>query len=216
MHHQLINFDPETIKLPWRHPTFFANSLQPLNKRELEHLTYDYFLKFMPHFRNQPEGSLQAGTEFRFTRRLKHRLGQAELFLHRISLNQNYFTKDPRLLPYTLFHEMVHMWLYDCLLDPGHTVRFYEKMQQFTDTGLPVDQAVHIHRRIARDAPYVFVCANCHHRWFVAKIQGPKRACGFCHETHGRTAFPSGMVNRPSIIREFLLQTKVDETLGID
>ncbi len=53
----------------------------------------------------------------------------AHLFESKITLNSRYFIKDPRLLPYTLFHELVHLWLYDCFLDPGHTWRFYDKMR---------------------------------------------------------------------------------------
>ena len=169
----------------WFHPVFGKADKSPLDRTALQAFAYDYFLRMLPFFRDQPEGSLRPGVQIEFTGRMRQKLGLALLFEHRIRLNLNYFLKDPRLLPYTLFHEMTHLWLYDCYLDPGHTKRFYRKMGEFEQTGLPIDQEVHIHQRHAPEAKFVYVCPNCNNRWFVAKKVRGSIYCGHCFDRYG-------------------------------
>jgi predicted SprT family Zn-dependent metalloprotease len=189
------------VATPWDHPYLWQkpNKNSPYNKAQLETFAYDYFLKFLPFFRNQPEGSMGSGTTIKFTRKMKHKLGLANLFFREIRINQTYFAADPKLLPYTLFHEMVHLWLYDCGLDPGHTRRFYLKMQDFQRTGLPLDPDVHIHSRIAQEAKFVYVCPSCQNRWFLNEKRTNRLTCGPCYELKGIHAVPERFVNAPKL-----------------
>lgn len=182
------HFDPKDIKPQWYHP-LLRDISHVLSKQELQSFSYEYYLKFLPFFRNQPEGSLAVGVSIEFTKKMKQKLGLAFLFEHKIKLNQNYFATDPALLPYTLFHEMTHLWLYNCLLDPGHTRRFYSKMKEFEQTGLPLDPDVHIHRRIAPEAKHVYSCPNCDNRWFMREKPRRKTYCGHCYDKNGLEYF---------------------------
>lgn len=180
----------QRVKPQWFHPMLAtACGERTIDRPSLEALAYDYYVRFMPFFRNQPEGCLLPGVQIDFNSRMKQKLGLAYLFERKIKLNLNYFSRDPRLLPYTLFHELIHVWLYDCLLDPGHTRRFYVKMNEFRATGLPVDQAVHIHRRLAPEAKYIYSCPNCQNRWYVREKLRHAIYCGHCFEKTGKEFF---------------------------
>jgi predicted SprT family Zn-dependent metalloprotease len=180
----------QRVKPQWFHPMLdTARGERTIDRPSLEALAYDYYVRFMPFFRNQPEGCLLPGVQIDFNSRMKQKLGLAYLFERKIKLNLNYFSRDPRLLPYTLFHELIHVWLYDCLLDPGHTRRFYVKMNEFRATGLPVDQAVHIHRRLAPEAKYIYSCPNCQNRWYVREKLRHAIYCGHCFEKTGKEFF---------------------------
>ncbi len=156
-----------------------------MSRDQLVVLAYDYYLRFLPFFQDQAEGTIEAGVEIEFTQRMRQKLGLAYLFEHKIRLNQSYFAKDPSLLPYTLFHEMTHLWLYDCLLDPGHTRRFYNKMHEFESTGLPIDPDVHIHVRVAPEGKYVYSCPNCKNRWYLRDRLNYSIYCGHCFDKEG-------------------------------
>ncbi len=179
--------DISPVAPEWFHPLLLSpkNRRKPLSKDELKAFAYDYYLRFLPFFKNQTEGSLEAGVEIEFTVRMRQKLGLAYLFEHKIRLNQAYFAGDPSLLPYTLFHEMTHLWLYDCLLDPGHTRRFYNKMSEFEWTGLPVDPDVHIHTRVAPEGKYVYTCPNCKNRWYLRERLRYAIYCGHCFDKEG-------------------------------
>ncbi len=179
------------VKPQWFHPLLNlpADPQRRIKRNELEAFAYDFYVRFMPFFRHREEGSLLPGVTIEFNGRMKQKLGLAYLFERKIKLNLNYFSRDPRLLPYTLFHELTHLWLYDCLLDPGHTRRFYAKMSEFRMTGLPIDQAVHIHRRLAPEAKYIYSCPNCKNRWYVRKKLRHAIYCGHCHEKNGEEHF---------------------------
>lgn len=183
------------IKPQWFHPYLLntesvSNGKKAvLSKTQLEAYAYDYYLRFLVFFREQPEGTLRSGVVIEFTRKMRQKLGLAYLFDHRIKLNQNYFARDPVLLPYTLFHELTHLWLYDCLFDPSHTRRFYRKMTEFAETGLPVDPDVYIHSRVATEAKYVYMCPNCQNRWFVREKIRRSIYCGPCYELERREHF---------------------------
>ena len=156
-----------------------------LSLPELTSLAFDYYKQFLPFFRQQPEGSLQDGIDIEFTARMRQKVGLAYLFEHKIRLNQAYFASDSGLMPYTLFHEMTHLWLYDCLLDPGHTRRFYKKMAEFSATGYPIDADVHIHTRIAAEGKFVYSCPNCNNRWYLRDCLGYAIYCGPCFDHNG-------------------------------
>jgi hypothetical protein len=158
---------------------------KPIPKVDLIQFAYQYYRMFLPFFTGCPEGSLQRGVQIHVTKRLKQRLGLAFLFERTIKLNQDYFSDDPNLLPYTLFHEMVHLWLYDCHLDPGHTQRFYNKMKEFERTELPIDESVHIHSRVAKEGKYVYYCPNCRNRWYHAEQLDYDIFCGHCYDKLG-------------------------------
>jgi predicted SprT family Zn-dependent metalloprotease len=188
----------QRVKPQWFHPLLEKIPGGPqIDRASLEAFAYDYYVRFMPFFRGQPEGSLLPGVQIEFNGRMKQKLGLAYLFERRIKLNLTYFTKDPRLLPYTLFHELTHIWLYDCLLDPGHTRRFYAKMNEFKATGLPVDQDVHIHRKLAPEAKYIYSCPNCENRWYVREKLRHAIYCGHCFEKTGREYFAQPLERRP-------------------
>jgi predicted SprT family Zn-dependent metalloprotease len=171
----------------WSHPLVASPKpkRRPQAGESLQAFAYDFYLRFLPFFRDQPEGSLSPSVEIEFTTRMRQKLGLAYLFEHKIRLNQSYFAKDPSLLPYTLFHEMTHLWLYDCQLDPGHTRRFYNKMREFESTGLPVDPDVHIHTRVAPEGKYVYSCPNCKNRWYLRDRLRYSIYCGHCFDREG-------------------------------
>lgn len=179
--------DLRRIKPQWYHPIFdaFAPGISELTRSDLEALAYHFYLKFLPLFRNQAEGSMVPGLAIEFTRKMKQKLGLAFLFEHKVRLNETYFASDPTLLPYTLFHEMIHIWLYNCGFDPGHTRRFYQKMQTFNGTGLPIDPTVHIHSRIAPEAQFVYSCPNCANRWYMRDPLKHRIYCGLCYDKEG-------------------------------
>lgn len=156
-----------------------------LSENELTVLAETYLEMFLPFFTNQAEGSINSQMTLQFSPKMKQKLGLAYLFEHKIRLNLSYFRKDPTLLPYTLFHEMTHIWLYDCMLDPGHTKRFYNKMSEFQVTGLAVDPDVHIHRRIAPEGNFVYICPNCSNRWFMRERLKYTIFCGHCFDREG-------------------------------
>lgn len=184
---------PSGIKPQWYHPLLEKASpqSQPLKMEALRAFAYDYYLRFLPFFRNRAEGSLSPGTSIEFTRRMTQKLGLALLFEHKIRLNETYFSGDPALLPYTLFHEMIHLWLYDCHFDPGHTKRFYVKMDEFRATGLPIDETVHVHSRIVPESSLVYQCPNCLNRWYLKEALKTSIYCGHCHDLDKTEHYPT-------------------------
>lgn len=175
------------VAAEWFHPLLLQPKSQSnsLTKDELRDFAYDYYERFLPFFSEQEEGSMETLVEIEFTVRMRQKLGLAYLFEHKIRLNLAYFAGDPSLLPYTLFHEMTHLWLYDCLLDPGHTRRFYNKMTEFESTGLPVDPDVHIHTRVAPEGKFVYTCPNCRNRWYLRDRLRYAIYCGHCFDKEG-------------------------------
>jgi predicted SprT family Zn-dependent metalloprotease len=186
-------FNPGRLKPEWRHP-LLAHSIARqgrVPRVALLQMAYDYYLRFLPFFTDQIEGSLLSGVALDLTKKLKHKLGVAHMFLHKISLNEAYFADDPRLLPYTLFHEMTHLWLYNCLLDPGHTRRFQRKMREFIRTKLPFDQSVHVHTATVAEASFIYLCPNCQNRWHLLEKMQTRFYCGLCHKNEGVQYFPA-------------------------
>jgi predicted SprT family Zn-dependent metalloprotease len=207
-----LEFEPNLVRPQWFHPYL---GLAPdahlrLKRKELMAYAYDYFLKFLPFFKNQSEGSLAPGVEVKFSRRLKNKLGQAELFSHVITLNEDYFGNDPRLLPYSLYHELVHLWLYDCHLDPGHTRRFYRKMGDFFATGLPIDPDVHIHKRLPSEAKFVYLCDSCGNRWYVNQSASRQTICGYCHDRYAKQSSPKLYNNNAELRSQLRLRAQSD------
>jgi predicted SprT family Zn-dependent metalloprotease len=139
----------------------------------------------MLFFNQQNDGSIKNNIKIEFSRRMDRKLGLSYLFERVIRLNQTYFSQNPSLLPYTLFHEMTHLWLYDCHRDPSHTQRFYDKMEQFSLTGLPTDNQVHIHKKISKEASKIYACPNCHNRWYLKKELSYPIYCGLCYDKDG-------------------------------
>ncbi len=185
----------------WSHPFLYHDptSERGLIDKDIESFSYDYFLRFLPFFRKQPEGSLHPGTVIKLSGRMRRKLGVADMSKHEIRLNKKYFLKDPKLLPYTLFHEMVHLWLFDCFLDPGHTKRFYLKMKHFEKTGLPLDPNVHLHKRMAPEGKNIYICPGCDARWFLLKKPRRPFVCGHCYERKGQEIFPAFYSHNDSI-----------------
>lgn len=83
-----------------------------------------------------------------FSERLESCMGLCYPELRKIKLNLNYFAKRPELMAYTLYHEMVHQYLFDLQLPWGHTQDFYFLMELFPSR-YQVDKGVHIHMRQA-------------------------------------------------------------------
>ena len=150
-------------------------------EREDLELLADYFYEiFLPRFRGQPEGNIQEGVGIEVSRKMTSKIGLALLFENKIRINESYFAEHPHYLPYTIFHEMTHLWLYHCGYDPGHTRRFYRKMQEFIETGYLVDPEVHIHTRLADDAKFIYSCQNCGNRWHLKEMLNHDIFCGLC------------------------------------
>lgn len=170
------------LQLNW---TLSSEKQRQLTAQELTALAESWLEKFLPFFTNQSEGSINPNITLQFSAKMRQKLGLAYLFEHKIRLNLSYFRKDPSLLPYTLFHEMTHIWLYDCMLDPGHTQRFYNKMSEFQATGLAIDPELHVHRRIAPEGKFVYICPNCSNRWFMRERLKYSIYCGPCFDREG-------------------------------
>lgn len=177
-----MDFDYTRIKPQWFHPilTIKPNKKTKVYLKDLENMAYDYYVKFMPFFKGLPDGDFKPGVIIEFSTKMQKQLGASLLFERKIRLNQKYFSKDPRLLPYTLFHEMVHIWLYDNNYDPSHTNRFYNKLNEFRQTGLPIDSNVYVHSKIKKEARYVYICPNCLNRWYTNIIYSDQMYCEFC------------------------------------
>ncbi len=109
--------------------------------RLLRHLTYE-------ELKTKPSVLKNVGVEF--SGRMARALGMCYPERRRIALNEPYFLKNPCYLPYTLYHEMVHMFLFDAGRPWGHTREFYSLMEEFPSTKYPADPNVHIHMRQAR------------------------------------------------------------------
>ena len=164
------------------------------DREDLE-LLADYFYNlFLPHFLGDEE-SIQIGTSFEFSRRMRLRVGLALLFENKVRLNEAYFAHNPHFLPYTIFHEMTHLWLYHTGHDPGHTRRFYQKMDEFKKTGYLVDPEVHIHTRLAAESKYVYICNNCRNRWHLKDPLDHDIFCGLCWKKDRVEHFASLMMN---------------------
>ncbi len=155
---------------------------KPLSRDELTHFAESYFEQFLFFFTDQREGSLDPRTKIEFSSRMKSKMGLTYLFEQKIRLNRNYFAYHPEMIPYTLYHEMTHLWLYNCRLDPGHTRRFYEKMAEFKNTGCPVDPKVHIHKRFIPEAKFIYFCENCGNRWYIRDKIKTQIYCGLCFD----------------------------------
>lgn len=154
--------------------------MQRFDREDIE-LLCDYFFElFMPRFVGQAEGSLKQGTQIELSKKMTSKIGLALLFENKIRLSEAYFMEHPHYLPYALFHEMTHLWLYHCGLDPGHTRRFYRKMQEFVETGYLVDPEVHVHTRLAAEAKYIYSCVNCNNRWHLKDVLKHEIFCGLC------------------------------------
>lgn len=185
---RIVSFTPRRVQSPWEHPLLMhpkSGRRRPIERAELVEFAYDFYMRFLPFFTGQTEGSIEANVSIEMTARMRQKLGLAYLFEHKIRLNEAYFANDPSLLPYTLFHEMTHLWLYDCLFDPGHTLRFYNKMAEFEQTGLAVDPDVHIHTRFAPEGKYVYCCPNCKNRWYLREQLSYSIYCGHCFDREG-------------------------------
>lgn len=158
--------------------------------RGLEDHAADLLVELRPYFVNQPEGSLDTSrVSIQFGNRMGQKLGLAYLFERRIVLNRRHFETDRSRLPHTLFHELTHLWLYDCQLDPGHTARFYKKMKDFDKTGYPQDPSVHVHTRVASEGRHVYSCPNCQNRWFLKREISYSLYCGPCFDREGMEYF---------------------------
>jgi SprT-like family len=109
--------------------------------RLIRHLTYE-------ELKTRPQVLKNVGLDL--STRMARALGMCYPERRRIALNEPYFLKNPRYLPYTLYHEMVHMFLYDAGRPWGHTREFYALMEEFPSEKYPTDPNVHIHGRQAR------------------------------------------------------------------
>jgi predicted SprT family Zn-dependent metalloprotease len=183
---RVVSFTARRVRAEWSHPLLQpAKARKAIEREELLAFARDFYFRFLPFFTDQAEGSLESEVEIELTSRMRQKLGLAYLFEHKIRLNEAYFASDPSLLPYTLFHEMTHLWLYDCLYDPGHTRRFYNKMAEFEQTGLPIDPDVHIHTRVAPEGKHVYSCPNCKNRWYLRDRLTYSIYCGHCFDREG-------------------------------
>jgi predicted SprT family Zn-dependent metalloprotease len=162
-----------------------AISQESASEAWLQEFAEESFERLLPFFLHQKEGSIVPNIKVELSKKMEQKIGLSYLFERVIRLNLKHFSNNPSHLPYTLFHEMTHVWLYDCDLDPNHTWRFYRKMEEFSICGLPVDPAVHIHTRVAAEAKCVYSCPNCENRWYLrSKLRYPIY-CGPCYDANG-------------------------------
>ena len=154
-------------------------------KEDLELLADYFFELFSPRFLSSGSGFDRPATTIEFSNKMKNKVGLAVLFENKIRLSVSYFATSPQLLPYTLFHEMTHIWLYNSGFDPGHTKRFYQKMLEFEQTGFPIDPEVHVHSRLAAEGSYSYTCGNCENRWHLKEELSHNIYCALCFRKNG-------------------------------
>lgn len=154
--------------------------MQRFDREDIELLADYFFELFLPRFTGQVEGSIRLGTTIEVSKKMTSKIGLALLFENKIRLSESYFLEHPHYLPYAMFHEMTHLWLYHSGHDPGHTRRFYRKMQEFIETGYLVDPEVHVHSRLAAEAKYIYSCQNCQNRWHIRETLKHDIFCGLC------------------------------------
>ena len=125
-----------------------ARALNALHQRYFEfaplllrHLTYEE-LKARPN--------VLKGVGLELSPRMERALGMCYPEKRRIALNEPYFLRNPDYLAYTLYHETVHMFLFDAGRPWGHTREFYALMEEFPRHQHTVDPNVHIHMRSAK------------------------------------------------------------------
>lgn len=166
----------------------------------------DYVIKIFEElklrFVNNPVHSIPLGIPtFEFTKKLRSKLGITLLFDRKIFLNECYFSLYPERLPYTLYHELTHLWLYDSFYDPNHTPRFYKKMREFYRTRYPIDLEVKNQGFLEKEAKLIYQCPRCHHRWHLHEPLTYSMYCGPCFDRHG-TSFTLTQRSRERAIRE--------------
>jgi predicted SprT family Zn-dependent metalloprotease len=154
-------------------------------KEDLELLADYFFEQFLPLFGGSKDPGIKSGTIIEFSKRMKNKIGLAMLFENKIRLSLNYFSANTQFLPYTVYHEMTHLWLYHLGFDPGHTSRFYQKMLEFNQTGYRIDPEVHVHSRLAAEGSYVYICKNCENRWHLREELEHDIYCALCFKKHG-------------------------------
>ena len=154
-------------------------------KEDLELLADYFFELFSPRFLNTHSKHVGPPTTIEFSNKMKNKVGLAVLFENKIRLSLSYFANSPQLLPYTIFHEMTHLWLYHSGFDPGHTRRFYQKMLEFEQTGYLIDREVHVHTRLAAEGNYVYICGNCTNRWHLKEELRHNIYCALCFRKNG-------------------------------
>jgi predicted SprT family Zn-dependent metalloprotease len=106
----------------------------------LKHRSFEEVQKFPRALRD---------VDFALSDRMAHTLGMCYAHKRRLVFNENYFSLNPHLLPYTLFHELVHLFLFDLKKPWGHTKEFYALMEEFPHERYSVDTKVHIHMKAA-------------------------------------------------------------------
>ena len=85
--------------------------------------------------------------EFRLSGRMERALGLCYPTKRLIKINVSYFSERVAFLPYTVFHELVHLFLYDLGRPWGHTAEFYSLMECFPVERYMKDPNVHIHEK---------------------------------------------------------------------
>lgn len=150
------------------------------------------------------QGELSASIEF--NKSLGKKLGVTFLFDRIIFLNFNYFRKHPERLPYTLFHEMTHLWLYESFYDPNHTARFYKKMNEFQKTHYPIDSEVKNLRFFEKEAEHLYQCPHCSHRWYLHNPLTYSMYCGPCYDRQG-VKFTLMLKTRDQAIHDLIFAT---------
>jgi predicted SprT family Zn-dependent metalloprotease len=153
------------------------------DKSKLNQLGLQLLPELLPFFTQTAEGSLEASkVRLQFTPKLKRSLGISFIFDHLIQLNIEYFKEFPQRLAHTLFHELTHLWLYDCNHDPGHTERFFIKMADFNGTGYPFDHEMTTLSRSVKEAPFIYRCSRCSRRWYLHQVSSYSIYCGQCYD----------------------------------
>lgn len=119
---------------------------------ELTNKTYLLFFEFAPILlsetpfeKNYLQAAALKNIKVEFSGKLGRSLGICYPERRRIALNEKYFLKKPSYIGYTLFHEMVHQYLFDIQKPWHHTKEFYRLMEKFPRK-YPVDPNVHVHK----------------------------------------------------------------------
>jgi predicted SprT family Zn-dependent metalloprotease len=85
--------------------------------------------------------------EFALSGRMERALGLCYPTKRLIKINSSYFASRLVFLPYTVFHELIHLFLYDLNHPWGHTAEFYALMECFPLEKYMKDPNVHIHEK---------------------------------------------------------------------
>jgi predicted SprT family Zn-dependent metalloprotease len=118
--------------------------------------------------------------------RLRSTGGNIDTRLRVMELNWLRLTEHPESRVETVFHEMIHLWLYARGMDPGHTPAFKQKMVErghlSIHYGVAGDPKGPRHAYPGSERNVVYHCPKCRHEYRRRRRFSQPMICGECHQ----------------------------------